>query len=210
MKTKIENNDKLDQFRQLLQGAFTEQQTEAVIGMLSKLNQMIDEAQAGDSIRIEAAIRKDKRLKIEVESVASKQKSHFNRIVLGACRKAHLGCLRLNKKFNFKKVEQVLYRLLFTNDQEKAEKVKRMKRIAHGIYRGYYSKIQKSRAANSSSPVFAELQETFPNVNMQAVFELFSVSLEDKQFRMSESNVEFIKDILWLSRGKIPDKERAE
>jgi hypothetical protein len=209
-KVQTENNDKLNLFRELLQGVFTKQQTEAVIGMIGKLSVVIGKAQAGDHIQIKAAIRKDKRLKIEVEDVASEEKSHFYKTVLGACRKAHLECLRSAAEFNFKKVEQALYRILFTNDQEKVEKVKRMKRIAFGIYRVYSRKIRMARTANNSSSTFSELQEEFPNVNMQAVMELLSVSLEDKQFRMSKENVLFIEDMLWLLQGKVPNKVRAE
>jgi hypothetical protein len=207
--TGTENNEKLDQFRELLQGAFAKQQIEAVVGMLAKLSEALVNMQVGDNVNIKASIRQRKRLKIEIAD-APEQKSHFSKIVLGACRKVHIECLRSATELNFKKVEQSLYRILFTNDQEQVEKVKRMKKIAFGIYRGYYRKILASRSANNSSQTFIELQEAFPKIDMQAVFELFSASLEDKQFRMSKGNAEFIKDILWLSRGRIPNKERAQ
>jgi hypothetical protein len=207
---KIENSKELDLFRELLYGAFTKQQSEAVIGMLAKLSVAIGTAQAGDCVQIMVAIRKDKRLKVEVKSAASEQKSHFHKIVLGACRRTHLECLRSAVELNFKRVEQALYRILFTNDQEKVEKVKRMKRIAFGIYRNYYKKILMARATNASSQTFIELQEEFPEVDMQTAVELFSTYLEDKQFRMSHDNIEFIKDILWLSNGKIPNEVRAD
>jgi hypothetical protein len=209
-KPTIENNEKLNLLRSLLHGAFTLQQIEAVIRMLKELSGAVSAAKVGDCIEIKASIRKDKRLKIEVSDVASEQKSHFRKIALGACRKAHIACLRYGKKFDFKKVEQVLYRILFAKTEEETEKVKRMKRIAYGIYRSYYSKLQKIKVSNASSPVFLELQEEFPKIDMQSVVELFAASLEGKQFRMSKDNALFIEDMLWMLQGRIPNQVRKE
>jgi hypothetical protein len=209
-KPKIENSEKLNLLRSLLHGAFTLQQTEAVIGMLKQLSEAVGAAQVGDRVQINATVRKDKRLKIELDDVASEEKSHFNKIVLGACRKAHIACLRSQAKFDFKKVEQVLYRILFAKTEEETEKVKRMKRIAYGIYRSYSRKIRMARTSNASSSVFLELQETFPKIDMQAIVELFAASLEGKQFRMSKDNALFIEDMLWMLQGKIPNQARKE
>ncbi|MDR3162348.1 MAG: hypothetical protein LBT81_00600 [Helicobacteraceae bacterium] len=208
-KVQIENNEKLDQLRKLLFGAFKKQQIETIIEMLAKLSEALSNIQVGDSVTIKASVRQRKRLTIEITD-APEQKTHFHKIVLGACRKAHLECLRSNKEFNFKKIEQKLYTILFTNNLERVEKVRKMKKLAHWIYRSYYSKIQKSRNANSSSPILAELQQEFPEADTQTMIELISVWLEDKQFRISGDNMEFIRDLLWIANGKIPNKERAK
>jgi polyribonucleotide nucleotidyltransferase len=182
--------------------SFNIQQLESIANVIGNIGKTIPNMSVGDKIYVAITKRGDNRLNIKFDDSAIQEQSHFYKIVLGVCRKAHIYCLQNDKTFDFRYVKRGLYKLLFPSKSDDQEKAKLVKMRAHKIYREYYKKVQKLRAMNYASPEFAELQNEFSDVDLQRLTELFITMLEAKQFRIAVDNIEMIAAFLCIAQNR--------
>jgi hypothetical protein len=175
-------------------GKLNAQQTEAIAGMLEALVNELPHTPEGDKINIAISKLSDNRITIALDNGNRPKTTHYEKIVLGACRKAHIESLLGGREFDFAVIKKKLYRqIVRKNEDDTLEAAKNRTRKTHEIYRHYYNRLLKMRQSYHSSQELSDLREKYDNVNIFEFAELIGVTLEGRRRRTDGNFSEWIE-----------------
>jgi hypothetical protein len=185
-KTAVERRSGAKERLSALAERLNAQQLESVTDMLEKVFDDLPNANLGETITASITKRENNCLNIALENANHAKKTHFEKTVLGVCRKAHIESLIYDTQFDFKIIKQRMYGSIALKDQDDTllAATQRENRI-HDIYRQYYKKLLKAKKSYHNSNDLIELQEEFRSINVYKITEFLAVTLEGRQQKVS-------------------------
>jgi hypothetical protein len=169
------------------------QQKEAIADMLEAVTDELTHTPEGDKITAIITKHTDNRLSVELESANRPRTTHYEKIVLGACRRAHIESLLSGKNFDFAIIKKKLYKqIVRKSEDDTLSAANGRRRETYEIYRNYYYKVSKARKSYRSSQELSHLQSKYDKTNIFGFAELMGVTLEGRRQKISGNFNEWV------------------
>jgi hypothetical protein len=184
-------------------GTLNAQQSEAIANMLNSLINDLPSVSENDKIAVTISKLSGNRINVKLDKGNSPTTSHYEKIVLGVCRKTHIESLLSDKKFDFNAIKKKLYRqLVRKNEDDTLEAAKSRTKETHDIYRYYYNRLQRMRQTYRNSQELNDLQEQYKDIKVFEFAELVGVTLEGRRQRIDGNFSEWVEIAVRTLIGK--------
>jgi hypothetical protein len=179
------------------------QQSEAIADMLKSLIDNLPSVSESDKIAVTITKLACNRINVKLGKGNNPTTSHYEKIVLGVCRKTHIESLLSDKKFDFEAIKKKLYRqVVRKNDEDTLEAANSRTRETHNIYRYYYNRLLRMRRAYHNSQELNYLQEQHKHIKVFEFVEFMGVTLEGRRQRIDGNFSEWVEIAIRTLIGK--------
>jgi hypothetical protein len=176
------------------------QQQEAIADMLETLIEELPHTPEGDKITAIISKLSGNRVNIKLDNADQPRATHFEKIVLGVCRRTHIECIIDNKELEYALIKRKMYKTIAQRDEGDTQQASASRNDrAYEIYRKYYRKVIKARKSYRNSPTLIDLQEYFPKINVYRIAEYLAVALEIRRQRVTGDYAQWLSVFLRIA-----------